>query len=167
MQESWETRLVHGMGTKPFHPEDDEWDGVSILELPPKEDKEQKWKVFGEDGLRCVFLVRPWLSTRHWGRAAPPAPGQPRWEPRPSTGRLHHPMHKLNKTLLYFYSFFFILPRLDLFSLHQISHKWLKSGIPLTPLKNKTTSKLIWRCRQEKNLNKWLTETTSKREKLF
>ncbi|XP_039411719.1 MAP7 domain-containing protein 1-like [Corvus cornix cornix] len=37
VQEIWEEETEHGIGTKPLQPEDDEWDELGVLELPPEE----------------------------------------------------------------------------------------------------------------------------------
>lgn len=61
IQENWEEKTKPSIGTKPFHPEDDEWDEVSVLELPP-EDKDQKWEVVAAEGLPVPVPREAWVE---------------------------------------------------------------------------------------------------------
>ncbi|XP_031956980.1 skin secretory protein xP2-like [Corvus moneduloides] len=60
VQESWEDETDHGIWNKPLHSED-EWDEVSVLELPA-EDKEQKRRAFAADGLPVPVPREAWVE---------------------------------------------------------------------------------------------------------
>ncbi|RMC06146.1 hypothetical protein DUI87_15576 [Hirundo rustica rustica] len=92
-------RCDSGIWMKPLALEEDEWDELSVLELPPEEDREQKWRVLRQMGSRCLSLARPGLRSRHRRRAAqgrsvpglPPCKAEPLRDtrlllPSPSTG---------------------------------------------------------------------------------
>nr|XP_030141376.1 uncharacterized protein LOC115497339 [Taeniopygia guttata] len=60
MQENWPEHVILA---KPLCPEDDEWDdGVSLLELPPEDNNDQKLKVFGADWLPVPFPREVWVE---------------------------------------------------------------------------------------------------------
>ncbi|TRZ08677.1 hypothetical protein HGM15179_018433 [Zosterops borbonicus] len=61
VQGNLEDATQHGIRTKALRPEDDEWDDVSVLELPPEEEKVLKWR---EDGLPVPAPARGVKETR-------------------------------------------------------------------------------------------------------
>ncbi|XP_031974102.1 otolith matrix protein OMM-64-like [Corvus moneduloides] len=78
-QEPWEVGTESGSCVKPLAPEEDEWDELSVLELPLEEDKEQKQRAFAADGLPVPVPREAW--------AEGPAP-EPCSLPSPSPARL-------------------------------------------------------------------------------
>nr|XP_030140337.3 fibrous sheath CABYR-binding protein-like [Taeniopygia guttata] len=92
VQENWPQHVILA---KPLCPEDDEWDDVSLLELPPEDGKHQKREVLVAEGLPVPVPREAWAECPaqepcSQGPApaphSPPAPGLPGWEPRPSAG---------------------------------------------------------------------------------
>nr|XP_041571309.1 uncharacterized protein LOC121469777 [Taeniopygia guttata] len=59
VQENWPEHVILA---KPLFPEDDEWDDVSLLELPPEDGKGQKWKVFVAEGLPVPVPREAWAE---------------------------------------------------------------------------------------------------------
>nr|XP_030140366.3 uncharacterized protein LOC115497204 [Taeniopygia guttata] len=59
VQENWPEHVILA---KPLCPEDDEWDDVSLLELPPEDGKHQKWKVFVAEGLPVPVPREAWAE---------------------------------------------------------------------------------------------------------
>ncbi|KAL2294845.1 hypothetical protein Nmel_008599 [Mimus melanotis] len=50
-QEPWEVGSNYYIWIKPLAPEEDEWDELTVLELPPEEDHQQKRRIFVADVL--------------------------------------------------------------------------------------------------------------------
>ncbi|TRZ10513.1 hypothetical protein HGM15179_016597 [Zosterops borbonicus] len=71
-QDPWEVESDSGIWMKPLAPEEDEWDELSILELPPEENKAQKWRVFAADELPVP------VPHEAWGGDQAPEPCSPR-----------------------------------------------------------------------------------------
>ncbi|TRZ04998.1 hypothetical protein HGM15179_022109, partial [Zosterops borbonicus] len=81
-----EVATQHGNRTKALLPEDDDWDDVSVLELPAEEDKDPKGRVFVEDGLPVPVPCEAWVEGPAAGpgsRGPVPAPHRPP-SPRPA-----------------------------------------------------------------------------------
>lgn len=61
-QEPWEVGAESGSCMKPSAPEEDEWDELSVLELPLEEDKDQNQRAFAADGLPVPVPREAWVE---------------------------------------------------------------------------------------------------------
>nr|XP_041574958.1 proline-, glutamic acid- and leucine-rich protein 1-like [Taeniopygia guttata] len=85
VQENWPEHVILA---KPLCPEDDEWDDVSLLELPPEDKKDQKRKVLVAEGLPVPVPREAWAecpAQEPCSQGPAPAPHSP---PSPWPARL-------------------------------------------------------------------------------
>ncbi|XP_031955812.1 uncharacterized protein LOC116439879 [Corvus moneduloides] len=61
-QDLWEVRTDSGIWMKPLAPEEDEWDEISILELPPEENNKQNQGGFAALGLPVPVPREAWVE---------------------------------------------------------------------------------------------------------
>ncbi|RMC06139.1 hypothetical protein DUI87_15569 [Hirundo rustica rustica] len=98
VQDSLQVRCDLGIWMKPLALEEDEWDELSVLELPPEEDREQKWRVFAADGLPVPAPREAWVEEQ---APEPCSPGPLRaWsaalQGRASAGHVASPVQPLH-----------------------------------------------------------------------